>query len=200
MSDNNKLKLYECLDKILEFDYRYNEEFLDKSYAFNKRKPQDNKFKKNKKIESMVEGLDVSIKHYKSKFIHFNPLMNEIDIVYPEYFIKKEYYYFALLHEITHWTGNFCETGRCDEFLEKVFKDTLTVEEHEAHVIREEAVANITAYLLCKHFNVNIEFEMLMAQLIIESNWDFQKNQVKFLKDLVKDILTIFNFLNIELK
>jgi len=198
----NRLKLYNLFDEVLEFDYRNNKEFLNETYNFVKRKIQDNKFKRNRKADKLIFSLDVEIQHYKSKFISYNYLNNKIDIVFPEYFIKKGYYYFALLHEVAHWTGNFCQTGRCMWFLEAILQDKIDQAQYVDYSIKEEATANIIAYLLCQHFGVNIELEMLMAQLIIESNWGkmTEDNQIKFLKSVTKDVLKAINFLTIELK
>ena len=87
-------------------------------------------------------------------------------------------------------------------FLEAILQDKVDQEQYVDYSIKEEATANIIAYLLCQHFGVNIELEMLMAQLIIESNWGkmTEDNQIKFLKSVTKDVLKAINFLTIELK
>jgi antirestriction protein ArdC len=172
---------------------------MDLSLKFSGRKVQNNNFTPNKGVESLMESFGIKPKFYKRlSDITYNYTSDEMKMLYPEYFCKN-YYYYALLHEIIHWTGYTTRTGRSTPILVDILGDTLTDEKDRQYAIIEEAIANIGSFLLCQHYGIEVELEVLVALLIMESDFGLIPNGTVFLKSILNDILTALEYLQIKL-
>lgn len=168
---------------------------------------------KRKDIEKFINNTKATINHlYNHKFFttyqpHFQSLINlkiknwtyDIFLPFPELFqgstkVKQKYYYYALFHELIHWTGS--------EYNLKRFSLEHPLGESNLSRATEEVVAGVGSAILLKKFDlydsemeervllyIN-EYAMLVAQelyrlklITLRPQWgfdDYLKNEPLF--------------------
>lgn len=142
-------------------------------------------------IESFIKNQKIKIKEYTPKKLSNNDTYCQhkfntktgkyksslVRIPYGEYFKKIEYIYYVLFHEFCHYVilQMLLKENKDFDYYHYIY---LTA--NSKYKINEEIVCNLTAYILCKQFGVNIPMKILVSQF---------KYYTRFLNDINIDFL-----------
>lgn len=98
-----------------------------------------------KEVDKLIENTGVQIDYTSNDICAYIPSLDAIKMVNKDKFKSTELYYDTLFHELTHWTGHPSRLNR---------EESRRYDEGNEWKAREELIAEIGGYLICKECNI----------------------------------------------
>lgn len=115
-------------------------------------------FSDNSKAENLLKISQAKIYYDQIDRCYYTQTFDEIHLVEKKQFSSEKEFYNTALHELIHWTGHTSREGR-----------TFGKKKGDKEYAREELVAEIGSYLLCKE--LDIDFEPTQQNVSYVKHW-----------------------------